>query len=94
MACGIPVVTSAVGALVDIVVNDVTGHVVSRSSPAEVAHVINHLLRDDFLRQSFGASGRDRAQARYSWDRIATDTERIYDQLATTRTPAPTVSAG
>jgi D-inositol-3-phosphate glycosyltransferase len=38
-------------------------------------------MRDEFLRQSLGAAGRDRARARYSWDRIAADTLRIYDRL-------------
>lgn len=37
-------------------------------------------MRDDFLRQRMGAAGRDRARARYSWDRIAADSQRIYDR--------------
>ena len=81
MACGIPVVASAVGGMLDTIVHDVTGRLVAPKRPGEVADAINHLLHDDFLRQSFGAAGRDRARARYSWDRIAGDTVRIYDRL-------------
>lgn len=81
MACGVPVVAAAVGGMLDTVVHDVTGRLVTPKRPAEVAEAINILLHDEFLRQSLGAAGRDRAKARYSWDRIAADTLRIYDRL-------------
>jgi glycosyltransferase involved in cell wall biosynthesis len=81
MACSVPVVASAVGGMIDTVVHDVTGRLVKPKSPSDVADAVNQLMRDDFLRQSLGAAGRDRAKARYSWDRIATDTLRIYDRL-------------
>ncbi len=84
MACGVPVVASAVGGMLDTVVHDVTGRLVKPKSPTEVAAAVNQLMRDDFLRQSLGAAGRDRAKARYSWDRIAADTLRIYDRLVPT----------
>jgi D-inositol-3-phosphate glycosyltransferase len=90
MACGIPVVASAVGGMLDTVVHDVTGRLLKPKQPADVADAINHLLRDDFLRQSLGAAGRDRARARYSWDRIAADTLRIYDRLVPAAYPRST----
>jgi glycosyltransferase involved in cell wall biosynthesis len=70
--------------MLDTVVHDVTGRLVKPKSPADVAAAINQLMRDDFLRQSLGAAGRDRAKARYSWDRIAADTQRIYSRLVAT----------
>ena len=82
MACGVPVVASAVGAMADSVVHDVTGRLVPPKDPDRLADAINLLLRDSFLRRSFGAAGRDRAKARYSWDRVAADTLRIYDTVA------------
>ncbi|KUI45238.1 glycosyl transferase [Mycobacterium sp. IS-1590] len=94
MACGVPVVASAVGGMLDTVVHDVTGQLVKPKRPDEVAKAVNILLRDDFLRKSMGAAGRDRARARYSWDRIATDSQRIYDRLAPVRAPATSVSSG
>jgi glycosyltransferase involved in cell wall biosynthesis len=101
MACSVPVVASAVGGMLDTVVHDVTGRLVRPKSPPDVAAAINHLLHDDFLRQSLGAAGRDRAKARYSWDRIAADTLRIYERLTPAgywrsagQTTASTVSSG
>ena len=82
MACGVPVVASDVGAMLDTVVHDVTGRLVPPKDPDRLADAINLLLRDSFLRRSFGAAGRDRAKARYSWDRVAADTLRIYDTVA------------
>ncbi len=99
MACGVPVVASAVGGMLDTVVHDVTGRLVQARRPDKVADAVNHLLRDDFLRQSLGAAGRDRARARYSWDRVAADTQRIYDRLVPVRfgpaaAPATSLSSG
>jgi glycosyltransferase involved in cell wall biosynthesis len=93
MACGVPVVASAVGGMLDTVVHDVTGRLVAPKSPADVADAVNHLVREEFLRQSLGAAGRDRARSRYSWDRIAADTLRIYDRLAPPRQQRSTATA-
>ena len=81
MACGVPVVASAVGALLDTVVHDVTGRLVPPRDPAKMAYAINVLLHDSFRRESLGAAGRDRARARYNWDRIAVDMLRIYERV-------------
>lgn len=83
MACGVAVVGSAVGGLLDTVVHDVTGRLVPPGKPRELAETVSMVLRDSFLRRSFGLAGCDRARARYSWDRIAADTLRIYERLAT-----------
>jgi D-inositol-3-phosphate glycosyltransferase len=80
MACGVPVVACAVGPLPDIVVHEVTGFLVDRQDPRDLAASVNHLLRDSFLRRRLGAAGRDGAAARYSWDRVAADTaRRLYE---------------
>lgn len=82
MACGVPVVASAAGGMLDTVVDDVTGRLIPPKKLAEIAAAINPLLRDSFLRQSLGLAGRDRVCARYSWDRVAEDMMRIYDTVA------------
>jgi glycosyltransferase involved in cell wall biosynthesis len=51
------------------------------------------LLHDVFLRKSLGAAGRDRARARYSWDRIAVDMLRIYERVGRMRNARITTSA-
>ncbi|MHA3020052.1 glycosyltransferase [Mycobacterium sp. BMJ-28] len=81
MACGLPVVASAVGGLADTVVSDITGRIVSPYKPRECAESILLMLKHPFIRNSLGAAGRDRARSRYSWDRIGRDTARVYDRL-------------
>jgi glycosyltransferase involved in cell wall biosynthesis len=92
MACGVPVVASAVGGMQDTVVHDVTGKLISPRKPRDIADTVNPLLRDAFLRQSLGLAGRDRVCARYTWDQVAADTMRIYDKVA--QAQHPRVSTG
>ncbi|MCP2242431.1 Glycosyltransferase involved in cell wall bisynthesis [Lentzea aerocolonigenes] len=80
MACGVPVVATAVGALADSVVDGVTGVHVPPGRPRHLAKVLGGLLGDEILREEFGVAGRDRACARYSWDRVAADTVRAYER--------------
>ncbi|KZS62816.1 glycosyltransferase [Mycobacterium ostraviense] len=85
MACGVPVVATAVGGIRDTVVDGVTGRLVPPRDPAALAQALWSLLRDGGRRAALGTSGRERARTRYSWDRIAADTERVYDKLVPAR---------
>jgi glycosyltransferase involved in cell wall biosynthesis len=78
MACGVPVVASAVGGLVDTVVDGVTGIHVPPRRPDEVARALNLLLSEARLRKRMGAAGAERARNRYSWDLIAELTAEAY----------------
>ncbi len=81
MACGRPVVASSVGGLIDTVVEDATGlHVPPRDEDA-VATAVGTLLEDPERREAFGAAGRERAVARYTWQKVAAESERVYDRL-------------
>lgn len=94
MGCGVPVVASAVGGMLDTVVHDVTGRLVTPQRPKEIAEAVSSILRDSFLRRSLGLAGRDRVCARYSWDRIATDALRVYERLVCTPASLAPVHAG
>ena len=71
MACGVPVVASAVGGLIDTVVHRKTGLHVAPRSPAAIAGALSELLADEELRRSLGAAGARRARSRYSWAQSA-----------------------
>jgi glycosyltransferase involved in cell wall biosynthesis len=85
MASGVAVVALPVGALIDVVVDSVTGLVLTRHSPAAVAAALRSLLAQSFQCDSMGAAGRSRAVSRFSWDRIALDSVNIYRQLVSQR---------
>ena len=82
MACGIPVVATAVGGLTDTVVPGRTGLLVPPRDPAALADAIAALLADPSLRAAFGRAGRRRAQHWYDWSRVAAQTETVYLRLA------------
>jgi glycosyltransferase involved in cell wall biosynthesis len=78
MACGIPVVASSVGGLIDTVVDGGTGRHVPPRDPEALAQVIAELLRDPDERHRLGRNGRQRVEQRYSWARVVAETERSY----------------
>jgi len=82
MACGVPVVASAVGGLVDTVVDGVTGLHVPPRRPDEAARAIRELLERPRLRDAMGTAAAGRARRRYGWDRVAGATLGVYAQLA------------
>ncbi|MGZ3144309.1 anti-sigma factor antagonist [Lentzea chajnantorensis] len=85
MACGVPVVATAVGALLDVVVHNVTGLHVPAGKPATLARALRRLLADDTWREEFGVAGRDRVLARYCGDRIAREAVAVYERVAACR---------
>jgi D-inositol-3-phosphate glycosyltransferase len=81
MACGVPVVATAVGALADVVVPGVTGLLVPPGEPETLSRALHSLLLDETLRNEFAMAGRDRVTARYSWTRVAADVLRVYTRV-------------
>jgi D-inositol-3-phosphate glycosyltransferase len=87
MACGIPVIASAVGGLIDTVVHGVTGIHVPPRDPGRIAAAARMLLADAELRAELGRAGVLRARQRFSWSRVADATLEEYGQV-TGRQPA------
>jgi glycosyltransferase involved in cell wall biosynthesis len=87
MACGRPVVASAVGGLVDTVVGGVTGDLVPPRDPERLGEVLAALLADDERRAAYGAAGVRRARVRYRWSRVVADTEAVYREVIARRSP-------
>jgi glycosyltransferase involved in cell wall biosynthesis len=87
MACGRPVVATAVGGLVDTVVDGVTGDLVPPRDPDRLGEVLAALLADGERRAAYGAAGVRRVRARYRWGRVVADTEAVYRQVLTRRRP-------
>ena len=85
MACGRPVVASAVGGLVDTVADGLTGELVPPRDPGRLGEVLASLLADDERRAAYGAAGVQRARARYRWNRVVADTEAVYRHVLTRR---------
>lgn len=90
MACGTPVVATAVGGQLDTVVPGVTGALVPADEGPELSDVIKEILDDREQLARLGATGREHVLARYTWDRVTEGVARVYHELV----PAPSLSGG
>jgi starch synthase len=96
MACEAAVVASAVGGIVEVVEEGVTGLLVpfeavtdGSAEPADpagfaadLAARINELLADPARAAAMGEAGRRRVVERFSWPAIARETVAVYERLA------------
>jgi glycosyltransferase involved in cell wall biosynthesis len=81
MACGRPVVATAVGGLQDSVADGVTGDLVPARDPVRLGEALAALLADDARRAAYGTAGVRRARNRYRWARVVADTDTVYRQV-------------
>jgi D-inositol-3-phosphate glycosyltransferase len=83
-ACGVPVVAAAVGGLITLVEDGVTGFLVDGRDPADFSTRI-----DDVLDEGGSAAAMSAAAAalvpRYSWSTTAARLRRVYGDLADRR---------
>jgi glycosyltransferase involved in cell wall biosynthesis len=83
MAYGKPVVATAVGGLLDLVVDGETGLLVpARDGPA-LRGAVERLLGDPDLRRRLGAAGRARAQE-FEWSRVVPRLLALYERVVGT----------
>jgi D-inositol-3-phosphate glycosyltransferase len=90
MACGVPVVATAVGGLTDTVVRGVTGDLVPPREPRALGTTLRRLLADDIRRYAYRAAALDRIGHAYSWRGIAARIAAVYAAVARTRAGDPT----
>ncbi len=95
MACGTPVVASAVGGIPEVVVDGETGVLVPLEQEAQapfepvdpdrfsrdLAGSINRLLGDSALRDRMAVAGRQRVEREFGWQAIAQQTADLYAGL-------------
>jgi starch synthase len=98
MACGAPVVASATGGIVEVVIDTDTGYLVPFAAdeatgfPSEpeqfardLATRLSAVLDDPALGKRMGAAGRKRVEEHFSWTSIADQTIALYEKLIAQR---------
>jgi len=80
MACGLPVVATAVGGNVELVSAGRTGLVVPSDDPLAMAQSLLHLWRNAELSKRMGAAGRVDVEQRFSLQAMVAEYQRLYDQ--------------
>lgn len=78
MACGTPVIASAVGGLKYTVIDGETGLLVSPQQEGELAHAIDDLITHPSKCQAMGRAGHQRVATKFSWQGVADQLDQLY----------------
>lgn len=81
MASGTPVVASDVGGLQFTVVPEVTGLLVPAEDEFAFASAIDRIVTNSGYAHQLGQSGRQRVEAAFSWDSVASKLSHLYSKL-------------
>lgn len=85
MAAGKPVVASAVGGVVETVVDGVTGYLVPPRDPVALADRLSDLISRPEAARAMGAEGMKRARENFSMERMASLNEALYHEIMSDR---------
>ncbi|NNG24206.1 TIGR03088 family PEP-CTERM/XrtA system glycosyltransferase [Massilia sp. ML15P13] len=86
MASELPVVSTAVGGIPDLVEHGVAGTLVPAADPRAMAAAIAPYVRDRALARRHGAAGRARVEQQYSMQAMLAAYVALYDELCQTKT--------
>jgi glycosyltransferase involved in cell wall biosynthesis len=78
MACGLPVVATRAGGVVDIVEDNCSGRLVAPRDPLSIADAIDAFANNGSLRIQFGDAARVRIRENFSMDAMTTKTIDLY----------------
>jgi glycosyltransferase involved in cell wall biosynthesis len=81
MACGVPVVGTAVGGLTETVVDGLTGDLVPARDPRALGGALRRLVNDKVRRFAYATAALDRARQAYSWKRVAAQLGSVYSTV-------------
>jgi len=81
MACGLPVVATAVGGIPELVDHNRTGLLVPPGDPVAMSAALMSLMRNPEIRKSMGVAGRQRALVDYSVPRMVQRTEAVLREV-------------
>lgn len=80
-ACGIPVIVSAVGGLMETTIADKSSFVVPVKDAKKIAHFIITLYYDKGLKERMGEAGRRNVESKYELDNCFKRIEAIYSRI-------------
>lgn len=87
MACGTPVIGSAVGGIQYSVLEGVTGYLVPPRDPQGLARYLAMLHDNPAMAQALGKAGTRRVRCKFTWDRVTSELLSIYQDIGTATTP-------
>ena len=85
MACGLPVIATAVGGNSDVIVHGRTGLLVPPGEPNELSAALRRMMSDESLRAVLAEAGRREVCSNFSAGRAVAEYARRYEALAAQR---------
>ena len=85
MACGVPVVATAVGAVPSVVTDESNGLLCPAGDASSLNLALNRLLSNEPLRDQFSAAARNTIENRYSFERRMQKITAVYDSVLLSR---------
>jgi glycosyltransferase involved in cell wall biosynthesis len=89
MACGRPVIGSAVGGITSTIADSETGFLVPPRDPEQLATRLYQFLMEPELEEQMGQAARLRVEQEYTWPIVAMRTASLYETLLAARTKLP-----
>lgn len=71
MACGLPVIATAISGNIDLIISGKNGILIPKNSPSIMAETINSLMKDTDMRNSLGCEARKIVELYYNWPIIS-----------------------
>tara|TARA_B100001287_G_scaffold146294_1_gene123146 strand:- start:3563 stop:4744 length:1182 start_codon:yes stop_codon:yes gene_type:complete len=82
-ACNLPVISTDVGGVSDIVVENETGFIISRNDKRDFVEKLKILVEQDEIRNKMKSKGWEHVHLKFSYKRLAKDMEKYYKRLLT-----------
>ncbi len=82
MAAGLPVVSTPIAGVPEMIVNDASGFLVPPGDPAALANALERIIGDKPLAQHFGEHGRERASEIFSVEATARSLRELFERLS------------
>lgn len=80
-ASSVPIVTTDVGGIKDIVVDNTTGYIVPRNDLAQFSEKLKELVENKDKRESFSKNGWEFVKDKFHYTRLVNDVEILYKKL-------------
>lgn len=80
-ASSVPIVTTDVGGIKDIVVDNTTGYIVPRNDLAQFSEKLKELVENKDKRESFSKNGWEFVKDKFHYTRLVNDVEMLYKKL-------------
>ncbi|TNE74206.1 MAG: glycosyltransferase family 1 protein [Bacteroidetes bacterium] len=80
-ASGVPVISTDVGGVRDVILENETGFIVPKNDTQTYAEKLLELIENEKKRESMSQNGWNHVRDKFSYQRLIADTERLYDRL-------------